>query len=278
MLQEFNEQNFRLKNYIVYLAKEISPLSFLTDSDSYTIPSGSPASNEESNSFVVNVLNKHDWPTSKDLNLDEAQYSAYVAALTQEITVIQGPPGTGKTFLGLRIVETLLSNANCCPILIACYTNHALDQFLEGISKFCDRKFIVRIGRTENEALLECQLSRIKAANKPKGRKSRQRNRTPNERSRADITIEMETIVNSIKALQHEKINAPVDEQSEIKKKIEDLEEKHGQQSKLLKDLESQENIEIIKKAKIIGITTTGAAKHRYIIDEIKPRVAGKNT
>lgn len=86
----------------------------------------------------------------------------------------------------------------------------------------------------------------------------------------------METIVNSIKALQHEKMK--VDEQSEIKKKIKDFEEKHGQQSKLLKDLESQENIEIIKKAKIIGITTTGAAKHRYIIEEIKRRVAGKNT
>ena len=60
-------------------------------------------------------------------------------ALTQEIVVIQGPPGTGKTYIGYKIVQTLLENREVwdpnrnSPILVMCFTNHSLDQFLEGI-------------------------------------------------------------------------------------------------------------------------------------------------
>lgn len=39
------------------------------------------------------------------------------------------------------------------PILIVCYTNHALDQFLEGILPFC--RDIIRIGGRSKSALLE---------------------------------------------------------------------------------------------------------------------------
>ncbi len=53
-------------------------------------------------------------------------------------------PGTGKTFLGLKIADVLLLNKHLWrgghnavnppnPITVVCYTNHALDQFLEGI-------------------------------------------------------------------------------------------------------------------------------------------------
>lgn len=73
-------------------------------------------------------------------NLNEAQFEAYKSALTKEFAIIQGPPGTGKTFLGLKIAETLLRNKNRwykkTPMLIICYTNHALDQFLEGLLPF----------------------------------------------------------------------------------------------------------------------------------------------
>lgn len=40
--------------------------------------------------------------------------------------------------------------------------------------------------------------------------------------------------------------------------------------------LRNQEDIEIVKKAKIIGMTTTGAAKYRHIIDGTKPRITSK--
>ena len=93
-------------------------------------------------SFVVhNVANLKNWPTYDQTELDKSQLTALHMALTQEIAVIQGPPGTGKTYnIGLKIVEALLNNKSIwntggtkSPILVMCFTNHALDQFLEGI-------------------------------------------------------------------------------------------------------------------------------------------------
>lgn len=55
---------------------------------------------------------------------------------------MKGPPGTGKTHVGVKIVEFLLKNLRqhpedtgfaTGPIMLTCYTNHALDQFLEKI-------------------------------------------------------------------------------------------------------------------------------------------------
>ncbi|EFX83237.1 hypothetical protein DAPPUDRAFT_301907 [Daphnia pulex] len=104
--------------------------------------------------LLVNVsLFSHSLPDNETLGLDPSQAEALYAALTRKLVVIQGPPGTGKTYLGLKIVQTLLHNKRYwvgvekpkpTPILVICYTNHALDQFLEGIMKFT--KKIVRIG------------------------------------------------------------------------------------------------------------------------------------
>ena len=89
-------------------------------------------------------------------------------ALTQELSLIQGPPGTGKTYIGLKIVEILLQNKNIwdphmtSPILVVCYTNHALDQFLEGILKFNQKTKIIRIGgRSKSDTLQPCMLRNI---------------------------------------------------------------------------------------------------------------------
>lgn len=43
----------------------------------------------------------------------------------------------GKTHLGVEIVRALLQNREPYdpPILVVCYTNHALDQFLERIEE-----------------------------------------------------------------------------------------------------------------------------------------------
>ncbi len=43
---------------------------------------------------------------------------------------------TPQTYVGTRLVEVLLRNSLFSgPILCVCYTNHALDQFLEGLLK-----------------------------------------------------------------------------------------------------------------------------------------------
>ena len=109
----------------------------------------------------MHLLSADVLPDAETLRLDPSQANALYAALTRKLVVIQGPPGTGKTYLGLKIVQTLLHNRKYwaglakpqpTPILVICYTNHALDQFLEGIMKFTQK--IVRIGgQSKCEAL-----------------------------------------------------------------------------------------------------------------------------
>lgn len=80
---------------------------------------------------------------------------AYKFALTREFAVIQGPPGTGKTYIGVKIASTLLRNLSLegTPMLVICYTNHALDQFLEGILGVTNS--MVRLGSQSKSPLLE---------------------------------------------------------------------------------------------------------------------------
>lgn len=109
----------------------------------------------------VNVLDPNQWPSKEALNLDDSQMEALQFALTRELAIIQGPPGTGKTYVGLKIVQALLTNEPVWqinlqqfPILVVCYTNHALDQFLEGIYK-CQKTSIVRVGGRSNSEILK---------------------------------------------------------------------------------------------------------------------------
>ena len=108
----------------------------------------------------VNVLNDSSWPSISRLGLDDSQYRALKNALTHEFSITQGPPGTGKTFIGLKVARVLLANKALWsarqkqPLLVVCYTNHALDQFLCGIYSFYKGGDIVRIGgRSTNEEM-----------------------------------------------------------------------------------------------------------------------------
>lgn len=65
--------------------------------------------------------------------MNDSQYEAVQSALCRELCLVQGPPGTGKSFVARKIVEMILHNELVSsPVLVVCYTNHALDQFLEG--------------------------------------------------------------------------------------------------------------------------------------------------
>ncbi|KAK3589661.1 hypothetical protein CHS0354_015165 [Potamilus streckersoni] len=123
----------------------------------------------------VHVLSLSEWPSADDMGLDQSQYKAIQTALTRQFSITQGPPGTGKTYIGLQIVRVLLHNRHVwdensnalfgtsrSPMLIVCYTNHALDQFLEGILKFFTGD-IVRVGsRSSSKALEEHHLDKFR--------------------------------------------------------------------------------------------------------------------
>lgn len=95
---------------------------------------------------------------------------------------LQGPPGTGKSYIGVKIVQLLLSMPSrpSGPILVfgksmaflTCfrfyyvfvqvltYKNHALDQFLEDCLPFCSN--VVRVGgRSTSDALREKNIHEV---------------------------------------------------------------------------------------------------------------------
>ncbi|KAF9203482.1 hypothetical protein BGZ49_006382 [Haplosporangium sp. Z 27] len=97
-------------------------------------------------------------------SLDETQVKALIETLCREVALISGPPGTGKTRIGVDLMRVLLHNKkamNCGPILCICYTNHALDQFLEHLLDI-KVKNIVRVGaRSKSERLDEYNLGSL---------------------------------------------------------------------------------------------------------------------
>lgn len=108
--------------------------------------------------------------------------------------------GTGKTYIGLRIVECLLANTSKWPILIVCYTNHALDQFLEGIRKFCKDNELIRIGgKSQCQALEKFNLANIKSA-----MKSKREVPTFIHRSRNESKFELTSIQDQITKLEND--------------------------------------------------------------------------
>lgn len=113
--------------------------------------------NEEKCDFKRGV-----YPKSVLNMFDDHQMKALHYALTNKIALIQGPPGTGKTYIGTNLTKILLKNyTSNNPLLVVCYTNHALDQFLGHISKFEEN--IIRIGgRCQDESLLKFTLQNRK--------------------------------------------------------------------------------------------------------------------
>ena len=61
--------------------------------------------------------------------------------------------GTGKSFIGALLAKTLHDFSDQ-TILVVCYTNHALDQFLEDLLKIgIPETSIVRLGGRANSAV-----------------------------------------------------------------------------------------------------------------------------
>ncbi len=152
----------------------VSPPQYLVDKDTveYNLNCLS-SSHKESHSDLMqsfpdlrfDIRDITQWPTPGEIELDQSQLEAIQMALTQEIAVVQGPPGTGKTYIGLKIVEALLQNRDIwdpkgeSPIFVMCLTNHALDQFLEGIMKLPG----LHIPDPESTQVEECPQGKAKA-------------------------------------------------------------------------------------------------------------------
>ncbi|XP_036251487.1 NFX1-type zinc finger-containing protein 1 [Molothrus ater] len=162
-LQKMRNEDIPFQKYIVECDAQVKEPAYLTRDTAYNLAPLVKTSRKEKcpdSLKSVNILDPSQWLSMEALKLDESQMQALNLALTKELAIIQGPPGTGKTYVGLKIVQALLTNDKVWqnpywrrPILIVCYTNHALDQFLEGIYSF-ELDGIVRIGGRSSSAAL----------------------------------------------------------------------------------------------------------------------------
>jgi len=167
-LQEITNE-MPLKRYVVECETKVKPPGYL-------LGQGGPQydlktiKKSQKTPALAPVLNTNAWPDVALLDMDPSQYKALQTAITKELAIIQGPPGTGKTYVGLKVARLLLDNSqfwntetDTSPILVVCFTNHALDQFLEGIHQYCRENKIVRIGgRCKNENLQRFTLHNVK--------------------------------------------------------------------------------------------------------------------
>ncbi|XP_020631230.1 NFX1-type zinc finger-containing protein 1-like, partial [Orbicella faveolata] len=168
-LKGMNADNIPFTKYLVECSDKVDPPEYLVRGDGqdpvcYDLSKALGVRNSPT-SKKVPVLNPEAWPSVDILPLNGSQLEALRTALTTEFSVIQGPPGTGKTYVGAKIVRCLLENRqqwdpeNVSPMLMVCYTNHALDQFLEKVLEFLPKRAIIRVGgRSKSEKLEDCNL------------------------------------------------------------------------------------------------------------------------
>ncbi|KAL2634476.1 hypothetical protein R1flu_005955 [Riccia fluitans] len=182
--QRVDMEKIPFTKYLLDLERQVDPPFYLQrreKEDEFDFESVFPSMIANGGKSVINLL--QDWPQFPS-SLDRAQLHALKHGLTKELSIIQGPPGTGKTFLGLLLVRLLLANFKPAvpaeqtveytreimrglkmqrvvskrygrkgPILVICMTNHALDQFLEGIYKF--ERNVIRIGGRSKSTVLQ---------------------------------------------------------------------------------------------------------------------------
>ena len=168
-LKELNETTLPFTKYLVECSAEVDPPEYLRRNekeapvcfdlrDALDVPGNK-------NAKEVPVLTPGAWPSVATLPLNSSQLEALRTAITTEFCVIQGPPGTGKTYVGAKIVRCLVENRRTwdperlSPMLMVCFTNHALDQFLEKMLEFLPQKEIIRVGRRSKSQILDaCNL------------------------------------------------------------------------------------------------------------------------
>uniref|UniRef100_A0AAV2M8Z6 Zinc finger, NFX1-type containing 1 n=1 Tax=Knipowitschia caucasica TaxID=637954 RepID=A0AAV2M8Z6_KNICA len=172
-LKELEEDELPFQRYLVDCSPDVASPAYLRRGDTYDLSSvAHPDFKTKVKPF--HCLDAQAWPTMEELGLDESQFRAFQLALTKELVIIQGPPGTGKTYVGLKIAHALLTNQalwrNSSPILVVCYTNHALDQFLEGIHTFLPDGIVRVGGRSNSETLKRFNLRELAQKVKRSGR------------------------------------------------------------------------------------------------------------
>ena len=182
-LQELDETTLPFQKYLVECSGEVDPPEYLRRDESeepvyYDLGEALQMLYLPNTTSTVPVLRPEAWPSVEGLPLNKSQLEALKTAITTEFSVIQGPPGTGKTYVGAKIVRCLLDNRRAwdphqtSPMLMVCYTNHALDQFLEKVLEFLPSRKLIRVGgRCKSDKLENCNLKKFTYRYKLRGKR-----------------------------------------------------------------------------------------------------------
>eukprot|EP00798_Chlamydomonas_sp_ICE-L_P024108 gene24108-9683_t len=209
--------------------------------------------------------------------LNPTQKEALVLAMTKRVALIQGPPGTGKTHVGSILADVIMKHSEK-KILVVAYTNHALDQFLENL---LDRghKDIVRVGgRSKSEKLEEFSLFEMSRG----GADSRSSIETRRSFSLKDELVELKgedlAVYNSRADIQqytwalHAIHKIALGDTAMPATTCRFLAEKPAWVDELSVKLQRSTETRILRKARIIGMTSTGAVKYKELLQD--PEVA----
>ncbi|XP_052859883.1 NFX1-type zinc finger-containing protein 1 [Anopheles cruzii] len=188
------------------------------------------------------------------IGLNDSQYEAYRMALTNRFALIQGPPGTGKTFIGLKLVETLLANTDRQLVLI-CVTNHALDQFLCGVIRHTES--VVRMGNQSKHALLDAY--NVKQLNEDQPIDKWLRIGYYNTKQEYLKLLE-----------QFEELQSQQPDSNDLNKALMECMDQLQQVSRRLNELSQLSSLKAIRDIRVIGMTTTFAARNRVLLELLR--------
>ncbi|KAK7510107.1 hypothetical protein IWZ03DRAFT_396821 [Phyllosticta citriasiana] len=237
------------------------------------------------------------------VNLDPSQLESLLSGLRQTVSLIQGPPGTGKSFIGALIANAFQKHTPH-KILVICYTNHALDQFLEDMMKIgIPDDVMVRLGSKSSPRTEHLNLHHMKQINQARRNQSTW---ALIEKLRGEVQAYEDRLRKLLVSLLFEAFQVPEEEQGFIevggrgevvtyerwrrnldpgvyKDRTRIMEEKvtaifqavksyDASQSQLKKTLDEQK-AEILRSKRIVACTTTGAAMHTELLQNASPDI-----
>ncbi|KAF9586547.1 NFX1-type zinc finger-containing protein 1 [Lunasporangiospora selenospora] len=168
-LQEINPATLPFQKHLVELCPDLEPPPYSRSNPNFENPDCLAKSTKSLVAHLKGDAKAHlkckdnKEPDTVEIEEDPIQPNVAEAMdrlLRRELAIVQGPPGTGKTFLGLLTAHMMLEYCHLKttnPIIVICQTNHALDQFLEGVMKFEER--VIRVGsRSKSPTVSEITL------------------------------------------------------------------------------------------------------------------------
>ncbi|KIW00589.1 uncharacterized protein PV09_07942 [Verruconis gallopava] len=152
-LQRLTIEEFPLKQHIVHIDPHITAPEYIKKRPALDL---SVIFQGEREDDYRNVDVLRDWPKTPITSLDKSQLNALHSMFKQRLALIQGPPGTGKTYVSVMALKGFIKNMtpDDPPIVVACQTNHALDQLLRHVAEF-EEAFVRLGGRSKDTGIVK---------------------------------------------------------------------------------------------------------------------------